>query len=91
MLAGRGSPNGTITAMYWVVGATSVHGAVDAVRTKLVSLVAEMRAADVMGGDVPSADVAEQAVRGPWGFVVGLGMLTAAYSGVAAGTGWPPF
>lgn len=127
------SRNGTITSMYWVVGAASVHGAVDAVRTKLVALVAEMRAAGATGSVVP-ADVAEQAVhvvihgakrspitvntaiastggsasadlatpatevarlpswiRGPWGFAVGLGTLVAAYTGIAAGTGWPPF
>jgi hypothetical protein len=129
--AGGGS---TITTMYWVVGGASVHGAVDAVRTNLVALVAEMRAAGVTAGNIPTADVAQHAVqvvihgakrspitvntalatgggsanadlgvpstagskipgwvRGPWGFVVGLGTLVGAYAGIAAGTGWPPF
>lgn len=54
---------GTITTMYWVVGGASVLGAVDAVRTNLVALVAEMRAAGVGAGTIPTAEAAQHAVQ----------------------------
>lgn len=54
---------GTITTMYWVVGGASVLGAVDAVRTNLVALVAEMRAAGAGSGTPPTAEVAQHAVQ----------------------------
>jgi len=47
--------------MYWAVAATSFHGILDVIRTNLVALVAEMRAAGV--DDVPSAEAANQAVN----------------------------
>lgn len=48
-----------IHSMYWKVPASSIHGVVDAVRTSLVALVAEMRALGVE--DTPSAEAASQA------------------------------
>ena len=50
----------TIHSMYWKVSPTSLHGLLDMIRTTLVSLVAEMRAA---GFEDPSAEVANQAVK----------------------------
>jgi len=125
---------GHITTMYWAVSSTAILGAVDAVRTNLVALVAEMRAAGESSETIPTADVAQHAVqvvihgarrspitvnnaqaangasvsvdhnstspdtsripgwiRGPWGFVVGLGTLVGAYVGVASAASWPPF
>lgn len=56
------APFGTsYQSMYWAVAATSVHGILDVIRTNLVALVAEMRAAGV--DDVPSAEAANQAVN----------------------------
>jgi len=54
---------GTITTMYWVVGGASVLGAVDAARTNLVAMVAEMRTAGVGAGTIPTAEVAQHAVQ----------------------------
>ena len=53
--------NGVIHRMYWFVSPNSIHGAVDAIRTTLVSLVAELRAAGVE--DLPTAAAADQAVN----------------------------
>lgn len=53
--------NGTILAMYWKVTPSAVHGILDTIRTNLVALVAEMRAAGVEG--VPPAEVANNAVQ----------------------------
>ncbi|NYD40066.1 hypothetical protein [Nocardioides panaciterrulae] len=53
--------NGTILAMYWKVTPSALYGILDTIRTNLVALVAEMRAAGV--DDVPPAEVANQAVQ----------------------------
>lgn len=53
--------NGTILAMYWKITPSAVLGILDTIRTNLVALVAEMRAAGVEG--VPPADVANNAVQ----------------------------
>ena len=50
-----------IHSMYWRVAPVSIHGVLDTIRTKLVSLVAEMRAIGV--DDDPTAEVANQAVN----------------------------
>jgi len=50
-----------IHSMYWKVAPTSIHGILDTIRTNLVALVAEMRAAGT--ADVPTAEAANQAVR----------------------------
>lgn len=55
--------SGTITTMYWVVGRASVLGAIDAVRTTLVALVAEIRAMSVDTGLIPTTEIAERAVQ----------------------------
>ncbi|MCC9173245.1 AbiTii domain-containing protein [Arthrobacter sp. zg-Y179] len=59
----RAERDGTITTMYWVVGRASVLGAIDAVRTNLVALVAEMRAMSVGTGAIPTTEIAERAVQ----------------------------
>ena len=51
----------TLHSMYWKVSPTSLHGVVDTIRTTLVSLVAEMRAAGFEKD--PSAEVVNQAVN----------------------------
>lgn len=53
--------NGSILAMYWKVTPSALYGILDTIRTNLVAVVAEMRAAGV--ADVPSAEVANQAVQ----------------------------
>jgi hypothetical protein len=50
-----------IHSMYWRVSPTSIHGILDTIRTNLVALVAEMRAAGTV--DVPTAEAANQAVQ----------------------------
>lgn len=50
-----------IHSMYWKVSPTSIHGILDTIRTNLVALVAEMRAAGTV--DVPTAEAANQAVQ----------------------------
>jgi hypothetical protein len=50
-------------AMFYVVDKAQLHGIVDTIRTNLVALVAEMRAAGVDANAVPPAPVAEQAVQ----------------------------
>jgi microcystin-dependent protein len=50
-----------IHSMYWKVSSASIHGILDTIRTKLVALVAEMRA--VGSGDSPTAEAANQAVN----------------------------
>lgn len=50
-----------IHSMYWKVSTTSIHGILDNVRTKLVSLVAEMRA--VGADENPTAEATNQAVN----------------------------
>jgi hypothetical protein len=50
-----------IHSMYWRIAPVSVYGILDSIRTKLVALVAEMRAAGPE--EVPSAEAANQAVQ----------------------------
>ncbi|MEU0315117.1 hypothetical protein [Nocardioides sp. NPDC006273] len=52
-----------IHELYWAVSDNSVLGVLDRTRTVLVSLVAEMRAAGIHGADLPSPEVATQAVN----------------------------
>lgn len=52
-----------VHSLYYSVEPTAFYGVLDTVRTNLVALVAEMRAAGVSGDDVPSAIVAEHAVQ----------------------------
>ena len=55
--------SGTIHRMYWSLQPTAALTVVDSIRTSLVSLVAELRAAGVTGADTVNAAVAEQAVN----------------------------
>ncbi|GHH70393.1 AbiTii domain-containing protein [Promicromonospora soli] len=55
-------PGTTIHRMYWMVSTTAVHGVLDTIRTTLVALVAEMRAA-TPNENTPTAAVADQAVN----------------------------
>lgn len=50
-----------INRLYWKVGPTHVHGVVDAVRTMLVALVAELRAAGIE--EQPNAESVDHAVH----------------------------
>jgi hypothetical protein len=56
-------PDQNITAIYWSLSQPALEGAIDQVRTTLVELVAEMRAGMPNTVDVPSAEVADQAVN----------------------------
>lgn len=58
----RGDPT-TVLAIYWQVHRAQIEGVIETVRTHLVELVAEMRAGLGPGEDVPSAEVAEQALN----------------------------
>ena len=58
----RGDDYQTITAVYWSVSHIVLEGVIDQIRTRLVELVAEMRAAMPGEADVPSASVADNAV-----------------------------
>jgi hypothetical protein len=58
-----GDPYQQIHAVYWVVSPTSYRALADQVRTKLTSLVAEMRATTPRGQQTPSAEAATQAVE----------------------------
>lgn len=53
----------SITNLYWAVSDNAVLGVLDRTRTVLVSLVAEMRATGTQGQDLPSPEVATQAVN----------------------------
>lgn len=59
----QGDPYQTITALYWSVSQVTLEGVVDQVRTILVELVAEMKAATPRNVATPSAAVADQAVN----------------------------
>lgn len=59
----RNEPFQQITALYWSVSPAALRGVVDQVRTALAELVSEMRAGTPVGEDVPSAEVADQAVN----------------------------
>jgi hypothetical protein len=52
-----------ITRIYWSIGVPSLHGVLDQIRTKLVELTAEMRAAMPDDAASPSAEVANHAVQ----------------------------
>jgi AbiTii len=56
-------PGNTVMALYWDVSVARITGVLDHIRTRLVQLVAEMRA--TMGEDetVPSSESAQQAVN----------------------------
>lgn len=54
-------PSQVVERVYWEVGLNVFAGIIDTVRTTLVELVAEMRAASP-GGTVPTREIAEQAV-----------------------------
>lgn len=55
-------PSQVVERVYWEVGINNFAAITDAVRTVLVQLVVEMRAASPDGGSVPSREAAEQAV-----------------------------
>jgi hypothetical protein len=55
--------NVQIERLYYSVAPVAFHGVVDAIRTKLVALIAEIRAAGVPDNGVPSAAIANQAVQ----------------------------
>lgn len=52
-----------VTAIYWSVSHVTLEGVLDQIRTRLVELVAEMRAEMPDETDVPSAAVADNAVN----------------------------
>jgi hypothetical protein len=52
-----------VTAIYWSMSHVTLEGVLDQIRTRLVELVAEMRAAMPDEADVPSAAVADNAVN----------------------------
>ena len=54
--------NSQVTAIYWSVSRITLEGVVDQIRTRLVELVAEMRAEMPDEADVPSGAVADNAV-----------------------------
>lgn len=58
----RGERYDRITAIYWSLSHISLEGVIDQIRTRLVELVAEMRAAMPDEADVPSSAVADNAV-----------------------------
>lgn len=57
-----GEPYQHITSIYWAVSQSALQGVVDRVRTTLVELVAEMRAGTPETAELPSGEVANQAV-----------------------------
>lgn len=52
-----------VTAVYWSVSHVTLEGVIDQIRTRLVELVAEMRSEMPDETDVPSAAVADNAVK----------------------------
>lgn len=58
----EGSEPQVVERIYWEVSLIPLTRILDAVRTRLVSLIAEMRAGTPKGKRLPSRDVAEQAV-----------------------------
>lgn len=52
-----------VTALYWCVSHVTLEGVIDQIRTRLVELVAEMRATMPDEAEVPSADAADNAVN----------------------------
>ena len=55
--------SGQVTAVYWSVSHVTLEGVIDQIRTRLVELVAEMRAEMPDEADVPSPAVAANAVN----------------------------
>lgn len=53
----------SIQAIYWAVEPAVVRGVIDKVRTVLTELVAELRAGLPEGEEIPSADLANQAIN----------------------------
>ena len=51
-----------IERIYWDVSLVPIARVLDAIRTKLVALIAEMRAGTVPGRPLPTREVTEQAV-----------------------------
>ncbi|MFJ9390259.1 hypothetical protein ACIRON_15645 [Nocardioides sp. NPDC101246] len=58
-----GNPFQQITGLYWSISHSSLVGIVDAVRTRLAQIVAEMRTHTPVGQPTPTAEVASDAVR----------------------------
>jgi AbiTii len=58
-----GDPSRYVERLYWSVSAASLRGVVDAVRTSLIELVAELRAGMAPGEHAPSPELAEQALQ----------------------------
>jgi hypothetical protein len=59
----RGQHYDRVTAVYWSLSHVTLEGVLDQIRTRLVELVAEMRAEMPDEADVPSAAVADNAVN----------------------------
>jgi hypothetical protein len=72
-----------VSAVYWSLSVPALEGVTDGVRTTLVRLVAEMRAAMPDDADTPSAAAADQAVN----FVVHGGKRSVVNVAVASGSG----
>lgn len=58
----KDGPGQTIERIYWDVSLIPLTRILDGVRTRLVALIAEMRAGTPAGTSIPSREVAEQAV-----------------------------
>ncbi len=56
-------PSQIVERIYWTVSLAPISRILDVVRTTLVELVAEMRAGTPTGEDLPSREIAEQAVE----------------------------
>ncbi len=59
----RGQHYDRVTAIYWSLSHVTLEGVLDQIRTRLVALVAEMRAEMPDETDVPSAAIADNAVN----------------------------
>jgi hypothetical protein len=57
------NPYQRIQAIYWSVAPAVVRGVIDNIRTALAEIVAELRAGLPEGEEVPSADLANQAIN----------------------------
>jgi hypothetical protein len=58
----RGAQPQVIERIYWKVSFVPITRILDVIRTKLVALIAEMRAGTPRGRSVPTREVAEEAV-----------------------------
>jgi len=58
-----GDPYQHITEIYWSLSQPAIQGVLDQIRTTLVELIAEMRAGMPDTEDLPSAELADQAVN----------------------------